>query len=143
MAQAEFHEVLPIDKDRLFATIVRYEDYPQFVAGCSGVKVERKASGKARATYNVNMMKEISYTLDHVEDAAAGRVEWSLVSSDFMKKNSGYWELKSVGPGKTDVRYVVEVEFKFPVPGLILNKLVKGSLPAMVKSFQKRAEAKG
>jgi ribosome-associated toxin RatA of RatAB toxin-antitoxin module len=140
MAQAEFHEVFPIDLNKLFAVITRYEDYPQFVTGCSGVKVERKAPGKARATYNVNMMKEISYTLDHVEDQAAGTVEWNLVESDFMKTNKGRWVLKSLGPNKTDVRYELEVEFKFPVPGMILNRLVKGSLGPMVKSFVERAK---
>lgn len=141
MASAEFHEVLPVDQEKLFAVITKYEDYPQFVTGCSGVKVERKAPGKARATYSVNMMKEISYTLDHVEDQAAGKVQWTLVESDFMKRNIGSWELKAAGPGKTDVRYTVEVEFKFPVPGLILNRLVKGSLPSMIKSFVDRARA--
>lgn len=142
MANAEFQEVVSVDKDKLFAVITRYEDYPQFVTGCSGVQVERKAPGKARATYHVNMMKEISYTLDHTEDAAAGTIEWNLVSSDFMKKNIGKWELKSAGPGKTDVLYEVEVEFKFPVPGMILNRLVKGSLGPMVKSFVTRAQEK-
>lgn len=140
MATAELHEVFPVDLNRLFSVITRYEDYPQFVTGCSGVKVERKAPGKARATYHVNMMKEISYTLDHVEDQAAGTVQWTLVESDFMKKNQGRWILKSAGPGKTDVRYELEVEFKFPVPSLILNRLVKGSLGSMVKSFVDRAK---
>jgi ribosome-associated toxin RatA of RatAB toxin-antitoxin module len=140
MATAELHEVFPVDLNRLFAVITRYEDYPQFVTGCSSVKVERKAPGKARATYHVNMMKEISYTLDHVEDQVAGTVQWSLVDSDFMKKNQGKWTLKSAGPGKTDVRYELEVEFKFPVPSLILNRLVKGSLGSMVKSFVDRAK---
>lgn len=141
MAKAEYEEVFSIDKDKLFATITRYEDYPKFVTGCSRCEVDRNAPGKARATYHVNMMKEISYTLDHVEDAAAGTLVWSLVESDFMKKNSGRWQLKSAGPGKTEVRYEVEVEFNFPVPSLILNRVVKGTLPAMVKGFVNRANS--
>ena len=58
-----------------------------------------------------------------------------------MKKNSGRWELKSAGPGKTEVRYEVEVEFNFPVPSLILNRVVKGTLPSMVKGFVERAKS--
>jgi ribosome-associated toxin RatA of RatAB toxin-antitoxin module len=139
MASAEFHETLSVDKDKLFQAITRYEDYPQFVEGCTGVKVERKGSGQARVTYDVSMMKDITYTLDHREDEASGVVEWSLVESDAFKKNNGRWQLKSAGPGKTDVHYALEVEFKFPVPGFILSRLVKGSLPSMVESFRKRA----
>jgi ribosome-associated toxin RatA of RatAB toxin-antitoxin module len=141
MAQAEFHETFPIDAKKLFETIIKYEDYPQFVAGCSSVKVERKAPNKAQAAYHVNMIKELSYTLDHVENPDALTVEWKLVSSDFMKSNNGKWTLKPLGTDKTDVRYEVEVDFSFPVPGLILSRVVKGSLGPMVKSFVARAES--
>jgi ribosome-associated toxin RatA of RatAB toxin-antitoxin module len=139
MAQAEFHEVIAADKDKLFEVISRYEDYPQFLEGCTGAKVERKGTGQARVTYNVSMMKDITYTLDHREDASAGVNEWSLVESDAFKKNTGRWVLKSAGPGKTDVLYTVEIDFKFPVPGFILNRIVKGSLPSMIESFRKKA----
>jgi ribosome-associated toxin RatA of RatAB toxin-antitoxin module len=140
MASAEFNEVLDVDRDKLYAAITKYEDYPQFVDGCTSTEVERKGPGHARVKYRVNMMKDITYTLDLHEDPAAGVVHWSLVESDFFKKNDGRWEIKSTGPGKTQVRYSLDVEFKIPVPGLILNRLVKGSLPSMVKSFQKRAK---
>lgn len=141
MAQAEIRETLAVDRERLFAAIVKYEDYPQFVDGCTAVKVERQGPGRARVTYEVSLIKEVSYTLDHHEDAEKGIVEWKLVSSDFMKANSGRWELKAAGAGKTEAHYAVEIEFKIPVPGLILNRLVKGSLPAMIRSFEKRAKS--
>jgi ribosome-associated toxin RatA of RatAB toxin-antitoxin module len=140
MAQAEIREVLPVAKDKLWEAIVRYEDYPKFVDGCTRVKVERKATGHARVTYNVSMMKDVTYTLDHKEDKEKGTVEWTLVDSDTFKKNTGRWELKDAGAGKTEAQYKLEVEFKIPVPGFILNGLVKKSLPAMVKSFEKQAK---
>jgi ribosome-associated toxin RatA of RatAB toxin-antitoxin module len=143
MASAEFHEVMNVDRDKLFTVISRYEDYPQYVVGCSSTQVDRTNPAKVRATYNVNMMKEISYTLDHIEDAKSGKIEWTLVKSDFMKTNIGKWELKAAGAGKTDVSYKVELEFKFPVPGMILNRIVKGSLAPMVKSFVDRANKNG
>jgi len=140
MAQAEIHEVLPVDCDKLFAAIISYEEYPKYVDGVTGIKVERKGAGQARVTYNVSMMKDVTYTLDHKEDQALGTIEWTLVESDFFKANKGIWKLKSVGAGKTDVTYKIEVEFKIPVPGLILNRLIKGSLPSMLKCFENRAK---
>ena len=86
------------------------------------------------------MMKDVQYVLDHVEDKTNGIVSWTLVESDSFKKNNGRWELKAAGPGKTDVRYELEIEFNFPVPGLILNRLVKGSLPSMVNGFVKQTK---
>ncbi len=140
MASAEIKEILPVDKDKLFEAIIRYENYPQFVEGCTAVKVERKGTGKARATYHVSMVKDVTYTLDHLEDAEGGRVEWTLVESDFFKKNTGRWELKTAGKGKTEVFYSLDVEFKIPVPGFMLNRLIKGGLPSMLKNFEKQAK---
>ncbi len=141
MAQAEFHEVLTVNKEKLFSTITNYESYPQFVEGCTAVKVEKRSDGNVRVVYHVDMMsKSLSYTLDHKEDAEKGVIEWNLVESNFFKKNDGKWELKKVAGEKTDVRYALDVEFKIPVPGFVLNRLVKGNLPGMVKSFEKQAK---
>lgn len=140
MAQAEFHEVMDCDRDRLYQVITNYAEYPQFVEGCKKIDVERTGPQSAKVSYLVSMMKEVKYTIDLKEDPAQGVIHWSLLESDSFKVNNGRWELKSAGPGKTDVRYSLELEFKFPVPGLILNKLVKGSLPLMVASFVKRSK---
>ena len=143
MAQAEYHEVLSVAKDKLLSAITQYEDYPQFIDGCKSVEVERQASGVVRVAYHVNLMsQDVMYTLDHRENRETGCVEWSLVESNFFKKNNGKWEVKPAGTGKTDVLYSLEVEFKVPVPGFILNRLVKGSLPGMVKSFEKQANGR-
>lgn len=144
MAQAEFRDVLSVVKDRLYTTITQYEKYPSFVDGCKSVSVDRKSPSRVRVTYHVNLMsQELHYVLDHQEDSESGRVEWSLVESNFFKKNTGKWELKTLSGGKTEVCYSLDVEFKIPVPGFILNKLVKGSLPSMVKSFEKQANGRG
>jgi len=140
VAKAEIQDVFEVDRDVLFDVITRYEEYPQFVDGCTGVQVERKALGGARATYAISMMKDFSYTLDHVEDRNSGKIEWTLVTSDFFRANTGSWSLRTLGPGKTEVRYSIDLDFKVPVPGFILKKLVQGNLPGMMKSFRDRAK---
>lgn len=141
MAQAEIRETLNVDKDKLYQVVVRYEDYPQFVTGCRSVQVERSGPGRCRVAYRVSMIKEVAYTVEQREDPGSGLVEWNLVESDFLKRNSGRWQLQAAGPGRTNVYYAVEVEFKIPVPSLILNRLIKGSLPEMIRSFYERAQA--
>jgi ribosome-associated toxin RatA of RatAB toxin-antitoxin module len=139
MAKAEINETLEVPFEKLFATVTRYEDYPQFVDGCTEVKVERKGPGKARVTYHVSMIKDVIYTLDHVEDEAAGVISWTLVESNAMKVNNGRWTLKREGDAETSVHYQVEIEFNFPVPGMILNRLIKSSLPSMLRNFEEQA----
>lgn len=143
MALAEFHEVVAVDKEAMWGAVIGYDAYPSFVEGCSSVKVERSSPTKCRVFYAVEMMgQQMTYTLDHEEFPKEGKVRWHLVDSNFFKKNDGEWELITKSAGKTDVRYTLDVEFKVPVPSFILNRLVKGSLPAMVKGFAAQANKK-
>ncbi len=103
--------------------------------------VQRTEPGKARATYKISMMgQEMTYTLDHIENEAAGTVSWTLVDSNFFKKNTGSWKIAEIGPTNVKATYALDVDFKISVPSFILNRLVKGALPTMVKSFEKRAK---
>lgn len=140
MAQAEFQETLSVDSEKLYQAIISYELYPQFVEGCHAVSVDRLSPNEAKVTYQVSVMtQDVKYVLSHRESKDHSKVEWTLIESNFFKKNVGRWELKSLGTGKTQVKYSLDVEFKVPIPGFILNRLVKGSLPGMVKSFENQA----
>lgn len=143
MAKAERTEVMSVDRDALFKVITDYEKYPEFVSGVKKAKLQSRSGSVAKVQYLIDLMKEIDYTLDHLEDAAAGKVTWKLVSSALFKKNNGGWTLKSVGPGKTEATYSVEIEFGIPVPGFVLNQLIKSTLPAMMKGFEKRVKEVG
>ncbi len=144
MAQAETSDVFSVSKDQLFEVVTRYELYPEFVDGMKEVSVERKAEGKARVSYLLSMMgKDIRYSLDLTEHRESGSVKWELVESDFFKKNNGFWEITPAGEKSCSVKYGVDVEFKMWVPGPILNTLVKGSLPSMLKSFKERCSNGG
>ena len=141
MASTEYRDTLAVEPAKLVSVITRYEDYPEFVEGCTSVEVQERTQEKTRVEYRVNVMsQDVVYTLDHFEDPVTGKIEWNLVDSNFFKKNSGSWEIKANGKGKSEVLYSLDVEFKIPVPGFILNRLVKGSLPGMVKSFEKQAK---
>lgn len=142
MAKAELTKVLPLEQNDIFDTIVAYEEYPKFVTGCKKVEVQRKAPGQSRVTYHVSMMKDLTYTLDHQEDREKGIITWKLVESDTLTANQGVWTLTSRGPKQTEVRYEIDIEFNIPVPGFILSKLVKGSLPSMIESFEKQTKSR-
>lgn len=141
MAQAEINRIVPVPRDKLFEAITSYTDYPKFVDGVSKIEVDRKDEGNAHVTYHLNLIKDIEYIIDIHEDKEAGTIKWSLLESAFLSTNSGTWTLVTSGDGETDVTYSLEVEFKIPVPGFILRKLIKSQLPATVESFVKKAQS--
>jgi coenzyme Q-binding protein COQ10 len=140
MASAEFHEILKISKSALFSTVTAYEHYPVFVEGCKAVKVyPRDSRGAVRVDYQAEVMsKVVNYTLDHFEDQNQGTVSWTLIESNFFKKNEGGWQIREVSQEKSDVKYWVDAEFT--MPGFILSRLIKSGLPKMVKSFEEKAK---
>jgi ribosome-associated toxin RatA of RatAB toxin-antitoxin module len=139
MAHAEYREKWFVNKEKLFSVITDYSSYPDFVDGCHAAEMVKNDPGKTRVKYHVNVMsKDMTYVLDHEENLETGKVEWKLVESNFFKVNNGRWELKTISEHETEVTYILDIEFKFPVPGFILDRLVKGGLPRMVTSFERR-----
>jgi ribosome-associated toxin RatA of RatAB toxin-antitoxin module len=142
MANATLTKTLDVSKEKLFAAITRYEDYPQFVTGCKKTEVERKAPGHARVKYSANILgKDLWYLLEHSEDLESGKVTWKLLDSDLLKVDSGTWTLKDLGGGKTEITYAIEIEFKIWIPGPVLKTLTATSLPTVISEFEKRAKA--
>ena len=140
MAIASLTKVYEVSKEKFFATVAAYENYPQFVTGCKKIEVERKAPGHARVKYTMNMMgKDLWYVLEHTEDAASGILTWKLVESDLLKVNQGTWTIKDVG-GKTEVTYSLEIEFKIWIPGPVLKGLTQTTLPSLIGEYEKQAK---
>jgi ribosome-associated toxin RatA of RatAB toxin-antitoxin module len=140
MAKAKITETLKVDFDTLFDTITDYESYPEFLEGCQSVELLSTKGSKKKVKYQVKMMKDVEYTLEHKEDRKKGTICWDLIEGNIMKKNSGLWTLQADGDDQTTVTYEIEIDFTIPVPSLIMSKLVKGSLPGMIRSFEKQAQ---
>jgi len=141
MSQAEFSKEVTTSAENFFKAVTDYAKYPDFVDEMDKVSVERTGPTTATVKYQLQMMgKNIQYVLSLNENPTATEVSWTLVESDFFKKNDGGWKIKSISPTKANVTYWLDVEFKVPVPGFILKSLVKGSLPSMLENFEKRAK---
>lgn len=141
MAYAEVEKTVDVSKEKLFKVITDYEKYIEFVDGMKTAKATRNADGTISASNFLSTMgKEVNYSITLKENAEAGTVDWTLVTSDLFKKNDGGWKLEAVGPSQTKVKYWLDVEFSIPIPGFILKGLVKNSLPGVVDNFAKRAK---
>lgn len=141
MARAELTREWDVSAERLYQLVTQYEAYPEFVDGVQSTTVERKAPGRARAHFEVRMIKEVDYTLDLTEVPERFEVSWVLAESDFFRKNTGGWKIEPTGRDSCRATYALDVEFSFPVPGLILKRLVQGQLPAMMDAFYERLKS--
>ncbi len=140
MAKANRTEIFDVDINKLYDVLIDYESYPDFVDGVSEIEVLTKSETAAKVKYSLNLIKKFTYTLSMTQQKP-NKLSWKLESGDFFKTNSGSWELKDLGNGKTEVTYSLDVDFKILAPKMIVNKLVATNLPMMMKAYQKRAKA--
>ncbi len=145
MAAAERSEIIDVPLKKMFQAICDYSSYPKFVTGVKSVDVKSQDEKGAKVHFDVEMMKRVEYTLNLSQQIDSeernARVSWSLDNSKFFKISNGLWELKSLGPDKTEVLYKLEIDFSFPAPGFVLKKLVAGALPKTIQEFASRAKS--
>jgi coenzyme Q-binding protein COQ10 len=141
MASATRTEVVDVEINKLYETIIDYAKYPDFVDGVSAIKVISQNETSAKVEYSINMIKSFKYIINTKQERPT-RVSWTLDSGDLFKKNDGDWRLKDLGNGKTEVTYSLDIDFKMFAPSSILSALTDKNLPVMMNSFFKRAKAK-
>lgn len=140
MAGVERTEVFDVPAEKIYQVLVDYASYPEFVDGVTSIEVHHQDDASAKVTYNLNLIKTFSYTLNLSHEPNKS-VSWSLVDGDFFKTNNGRWTLNDLGDGRTEVTYSLDVDFKVMVPRMISNKLTKSNLPSMMKSYHQRAKS--
>jgi coenzyme Q-binding protein COQ10 len=123
-----------------YEVISDFEAYPEFIKDLKSIEISNKKATSCDVTYHIQIVKDVTYTLHTKFSAKTLKVEWSFVEGDFMKENTGFWELEEIKKGVTEATYNIDVKFGLLVPSAITKKLVESSLPSMLESFKKRIE---
>ncbi len=139
MPQAKRTETWDAPIDKIFDVITKYEDYPEFVEGCSSINILSRSEGESKVEFGLNFIKKFKYVLV-LKEERPNRISWSLESGDIFKRNEGSWEFKDLGDGRTEVNYALEVEIKGFAPKKLVNTLTEKNLPAMLKSYHDRCK---
>ena len=140
MAVARKSIEIEASRETVFGVIADYESYPTLLKDMEGAVVNSRNDGIVEATFSVNLIKRVSYTL-RLEEKAPETLRWSLVKGPF-KQNDGGWTLHEIGPGRTRADYQIELRVSGFVPRAISDRLVEGSLPALLQSVKSEAESR-
>jgi ribosome-associated toxin RatA of RatAB toxin-antitoxin module len=125
--------------DRVYAVIVDYERYPEFLPEIENTEVLRRDGNTVEVEFSLNLIKRLTYTLRLVGEPGTG-VSWTLVDGMFQT-NDGSWNLESLEGRRTRATYRIEVAVGVFVPGAITKRLVGSTLPTTLAAFKARAEA--
>jgi coenzyme Q-binding protein COQ10 len=141
MAQASKSVTVNVPPEKMFAVIVDYEKYPEFLPEVKKVKVEAGQGSIKEVTYSVDIKaKVINYTLKHIADPPL-KLSWTMTRGEMMKGNDGSWSLKpGPQPGTTEATYTIDLKLSSLVPGFIEKALAETQLPGLLANFKARAE---
>jgi len=131
--------------DRVFAVVVDFASYPEFVPGVRACRPRPAAGGVRLVEYEVDLgIRRVRYVLAHREEPPL-RATWSLDSGDFFTRSDGSWDL-SAQRGGTLARYSLDVQVRRPplVPSGVVDRVVdelsRVQLPLLLEAFKRRAE---
>jgi len=138
MPEARRIETFDVPIEALYAVIIDYQSYPEFVKDLKAVKVHKQTKAKAHAEFVARSpLGDVHYALDLVQ-RRPDHVSWVLAQSDTFKHMTGSWTLEELGDAETRVEYHAAAESRIPAPGFIVQGLIARSLPAMLKCFRER-----
>jgi ribosome-associated toxin RatA of RatAB toxin-antitoxin module len=129
----------------VLAVIADVEAYPQWAAGVKDVEVLSTGAGgrpqRVRFVVDNGPIKD-TYVLDYtwsVRDGGTGTVSWSLVEAGIITKLDGAYRL-TAADGDTEVTYLLTVDVKMPMLGMLKRKAEKVIIDTALKELKKRVE---
>jgi hypothetical protein len=129
--------------ERCFAAITDFESYPEWQTVVESVEVrDHDPAGRAREVGFVLDLKlrRVRYALIYeYEEPTALR--WRYAGGDVKDVSGSYTFHPGRGPGLVEACYALEVEFGFPVPAPISNRLQREVMRRSVRELKIRVEA--
>lgn len=120
------------------------ERYPEWVSDIKQVTVdERDGLGRpTTVTFRTAAFgRSTTYSLDYDYSAAPEILSWKQVAGDLTSKLDGLYEFSANADGATEVRYLLEVELKIPIPGFVRSRAQGRIQTTALRELKARAES--
>ncbi|MEE8409937.1 MAG: SRPBCC family protein [Myxococcota bacterium] len=141
MAKTEQNVVINAPIERVFAVIVDYEQYPEFLPEMKAVRVVSRHDGVSLVTFELEIIMRLAYTLRLIEDRPS-TVRWTLDNAKMMSANDGGWKLEEIDAEHTRATYGLEVKLRGLIPKSVSTRLLGTTLPDTLNRFKARSEGK-
>ncbi len=122
--------------------IADLESYPEWTGSVKAVEVlERGVDGRpSRATFvlDAGVVKD-TYTLAYTWHGSDS-VSWTLVEAQILTAMDGSYQLSAGAQGTTHVEYVLTLDLKMPMIGMLRRKAEKVVTDTALKELKRRVE---
>ncbi|MFF5962513.1 SRPBCC family protein [Streptomyces collinus] len=133
-------EAAPADVMAVISDFARYPDWTGEVKEAEVLKTDTQGRAEqVRLVMDAGAIKDdqvLGYTW-----TGENEVSWTLVKSQMLRSLDGSYILKPSGAGGTEVTYVLTVDVKIPMLGMIKRKAEKVIIDRALAGLKKRVEA--
>ena len=115
------------DRDRIWSVVTAFDEYPDWAGDIKHVAVIDTDDEDRALTveYRVGGFGvTVGYTLAYTYDPP-GTISWDLVRSNELRRMDGEYRFTDAGNGVTHVEYLLTVDLKIPVIGMIKRRAEK------------------
>ncbi|MFF9119789.1 SRPBCC family protein [Streptomyces massasporeus] len=133
-------EAAPADVMAVISDFARYPDWTGEVKEAEVLKTDTQGRAEqVRLVMDAGAIKDdqvLGYTW-----TGENEVSWTLVKSQMLRSLDGSYILKPSGAGGTEVTYLLTVDVKIPMLGMIKRKAEKVIIDRALAGLKKRVEA--
>ena len=131
---------IPAPREQVFATLVRYTEYPLWVPGCRRLNVVASSGSQTDVEIVQAAMKTITAVLRFQADPPA-RIRFEMIKGTDFKSYAGQHHLMEAAGGGTVVMTEIEMDAGFMIPRFLLDDKIRQFLEEFGKGLQKRVAA--
>lgn len=131
---------IPAPREQVFATLVKYTEYPLWVPGCRRLNVVASSGNQTDVEIVQAAMKTITAVLRFQADPPAG-VRFEMIKGRDFKSYAGQHRLMEAAGGGTVIMTEIEMDAGFMVPRFLLEDKIRQFLEEFGKGLEKRVAA--
>jgi ribosome-associated toxin RatA of RatAB toxin-antitoxin module len=138
--------VVDADPAEVLDVIADFEAYPAWTGAVREVEIleefEDGWASKVRFTLDAGALKD-TYTLAYawdLDEDSTGALSWSLVEAGVLKAMDGAYRLRRNPGGGTEVTYLLSVDLRMPMLGMLRRKAEKVIIDTALNELKKRVE---
>ena len=144
MPQFETRRPADHTADEMFALVADIEKYPQFLPLCEGLTVRsrKERDGKtlliADMSVGYKAIRETFTTQVYLKPDERV-IEVKYIDGPF-RYLSNIWRFEDTGPGRSDVHFFIDYEFKSRILGALMGSMFDRAFRMFSEAFETRAD---
>jgi ribosome-associated toxin RatA of RatAB toxin-antitoxin module len=131
-----FHKVLNVDSRKTLEVVTNFNDYANFIPGCTSAKLISRKSSKEIGRLEFNLLgKDYFIESENIIDDSS--IIINQLKGPF-KKFKGEWTVESIDESSCQINFNATYELPFLLDAIIPKQLVDNFSKNIIESFIKR-----